>query len=120
VVKGPSSSLYGSEAIGGAINFLTHKATVTPTAKLGVQFDNFGYRRLQFSGGGYYSKTAGLYASGFVARQRDGWQTYSDYDKTALNLRHDWQWSDKTTFTITGAYIKYKTQTAGAVDSQQF
>lgn len=120
VVKGPSSSLYGSEAIGGAINFLTHKATGTPTAKLGVQFDNFGYRRLQFSGGGYYSKTAGLYASGFVAGQRDGWQTYSDYDKTALNLRHDWQWSDKTTFTITGAYIKYKTQTAGAVDSLQF
>jgi iron complex outermembrane receptor protein len=120
VVKGPSSSLYGSEAIGGAINFITHKPTAQFTARVGAQWDNYGYQRAQFSGGGYYSKKAGLYVSGFVARQRDAWQTYSDYDKTALNLRHDWQLSEKTLFTVSGAYIKYNTQTAGSVDSLQF
>lgn len=120
VVKGPSSSLYGSEAIGGAINFITHKPTADFQAKIGAQWDNYGYRRAQFSGGGYYSKKAGLHVAGFVARQRDGWQTYSDYDKTALNLRHDWQLSEKTSFTVAGSYIKYNTQTAGSVDSLQF
>lgn len=120
VIKGPSSSLYGSEAIGGAINFITHKPTVNPTARVGVQFDNYGYLRTQWSGGGYYSKKAGIYVSGFVARQRDGWQTYSDYDKTAFNLRHDLQLSDRTTLVVSGSYVKYETQTAGSVDSLQF
>lgn len=120
VIKGPSSSLYGSEAIGGAINFLTHKPTVNATAKLGIQFDNYGYQRTQWSGGGYYSKKAGVHVSGFVARQRDGWQTYSDYDKVALNLRHDYQVSDRTTLIVSGSYVKYETQTAGSVDSLQY
>lgn len=120
VIKGPSSSLYGSEAIGGAINFITHKPTVNPTARVGVQFDNYGYLRTQWSGGGYYSKKAGIHVSGFVARQRGGWQTYSDYDKTALNLRHDLQLSDRTTLVISGSYVKYETQTASSVDSLQF
>lgn len=120
VIKGPSSSLYGSEAIGGAINFITHKPTANPTARVGVQFDNYGYLRTQWSGGGYYSKKAGIYISGFVARQRNGWQTYSDYDKTALNLRHDVQLSDRTNLVVSGSYVKYETQTAGSVDSLQF
>ncbi|MGX7835952.1 TonB-dependent receptor plug domain-containing protein, partial [Campylobacter fetus subsp. venerealis] len=35
VVKGPVSSIYGSEGIGGAINFLTHRPTAVPTLKFG-------------------------------------------------------------------------------------
>jgi outer membrane receptor protein involved in Fe transport len=120
VVKGPSSSLYGSEAIGGAINFITHRPTADFTAKVGAQWDNYGYMRAQFAAGGYYTKKAGVYVSGFVARQRDGWQTYSDYDKTALNLRNDVQLSKNTQLIISGSYIKYNTQTAGSVDSLQY
>jgi iron complex outermembrane receptor protein len=120
VVKGPSSSLYGSEAIGGAINFITQKPTVDPSLKLGVQADHYGYRRFQFGGSTYYSKKAGIYAGGQVSWQREGWQTYSDYDKAAFNLRHDWQVAEKSNFILSGSYIQYKTQTAGSVDSAQF
>lgn len=120
VVKGPASSLYGSEAIGGAINFITQRPTLNPTLKVGIQGDNYGYLRTQFSGGGYYTKKAGVQVAGFVSRQRDGWQTYSDYDKTALNLRHDLQFSENTSLTVAGSYVKYSTQTAGSVDSAQF
>jgi iron complex outermembrane receptor protein len=37
VVKGPASSLYGSNAIGGAINFLTQRPTPLPTVGASVQ-----------------------------------------------------------------------------------
>jgi outer membrane receptor for Fe3+-dicitrate len=37
VIKGPASSLYGPEAVGGAINFITHRPTAMHTARVGVQ-----------------------------------------------------------------------------------
>ncbi|MBT1700380.1 carboxypeptidase-like regulatory domain-containing protein, partial [Fulvivirgaceae bacterium PWU4] len=48
VVKGPASSLYGPEAVGGVINFISQKPTAVPTARVGLQFDNFGYKRVQY------------------------------------------------------------------------
>ena len=58
VVKGPVSSIYGAEAIGGAVNFIMQRPTLVPTAKVGVQFDNFGFRRVQFGGGARTDETA--------------------------------------------------------------
>ena len=40
VVKGAASSLYGSNAVGGAVNFLTMKPSATPTGTVGVRLDN--------------------------------------------------------------------------------
>ena len=40
VVKGAASSLYGSNAVGGAVNFLTQRASKTPTGYLGVRVDD--------------------------------------------------------------------------------
>jgi outer membrane receptor for ferrienterochelin and colicin len=34
VVKGPVSSIYGPEAVGGAINFISQRPTAVPTAKI--------------------------------------------------------------------------------------
>jgi iron complex outermembrane receptor protein len=42
VVKGPVSSIYGPEAVGGAINFITQRPTILPTAKIGIQADQLG------------------------------------------------------------------------------
>ncbi len=39
VVKGPVSSIYGSEAIGGAINFLSHRPTAIPSVRMGIMGD---------------------------------------------------------------------------------
>jgi outer membrane receptor protein involved in Fe transport len=80
VVKGPASSLYGPEAVGGAINFITQRPTTMPTARLGIQFDNFGYKRVQYGVGGTTGRF-GYYIGGFEAKQQNGWMTYSDYDK---------------------------------------
>src|SRR5690606_41353303 len=35
-VKGPASSFYGPEAVGGAINLITQRPTAIPTARLGL------------------------------------------------------------------------------------
>lgn len=120
IVKGPASSLYGPEAVGGAINFITHRPTAMPTAKIGVQADQWGYKRFQYAAGGMIGKKLGVYISGFEARQRDAWQTYSDYDKTSVNARVDYALSDKTNFTATISGNEYYSEMAGSVDSISF
>ncbi|NEU07156.1 TonB-dependent receptor [Flavihumibacter sp. R14] len=117
VIKGPASSLYGAEAVGGTINFITQKPTVVPTAKVGLQADNYGYKRVQWGAGGYLSKKLGIYAGGFVAGQTDSWQTRSDYNKFSLNLRGDYHLSGKSDLTGTLALHNYYSQTGGSVDS---
>ncbi len=119
VIKGPSASLYGAEAVGGAINFITHKPSVLPVAKLGIHLDQYGYRRLQFSGGNTYKKL-GFVLSGFVGQQRNSWQSTSDFDKTALNTRIDYTFNTKTKLIGTLSYINYDSQTGGSVDSVSF
>lgn len=120
VIKGPASSLYGPEAVGGAINFITKEPTAIPTAKVGTQFDNFGYKRVQYAVGGMLTDKIGMYIGGFYGKQEDGWLTYSDYDKNSINARFDYNLSDKTTFTLATAYNDYYSETSGSIDSTDF
>lgn len=120
VMKGPASSLYGPEAVGGAINFITHRPTTLPTAKLGVQGDQWGYGRIQYAAGGTIGKKLGVYVSGFEGRQRDAWQTYSDYDKSSVNVRLDYLLTDKTRLTAAFSGNEYYSDMAGSVDSIAF
>ncbi|UOR04577.1 TonB-dependent receptor [Hymenobacter aerilatus] len=117
VVKGPASSLYGPEAVGGAINLLTKRPTSVPTLSVGVQGDQYGYRRVQFGGGGMLTPKLGAYVSGYLARQRNGWQTQSDYDKQSVNGRLEYTLTDRTRLTAAVSYNNYDSETSSAVDS---
>ncbi|HEY9490301.1 MAG TPA: TonB-dependent receptor, partial [Chryseosolibacter sp.] len=117
VVKGPASSLYGPEAVGGAINFITHRPTTMPTAKLGLQGDQWGYKRVQYAAGGTIGKKLGLYISGFEGQQRDSWQTKSDYDKSSFHARLDYLITDNTKLAVVFSGNEYHSDMAGSVDS---
>ena len=120
VVKGPVSSIYGAEAIGGAINLIGQRPTAVPSGRIGVQFDKFGYRRLQFGTGMMLGKKFGFYIGGLVSEQKDGWITSSDYDKTNINARFEYHISPKTRLISSTTYGKYYSQTSGSVDSVSF
>ncbi|WP_138990029.1 TonB-dependent receptor [Larkinella sp. C7] len=120
IVKGPASSLYGPEAVGGAINFITQRPTAVPTFRVGIQGDQWGYGRVQYGGGGMLTKKLGVYAGGFFARQRNSWQSRSDYDKVSFNGRAEYAFTGRTKLTGTFSYNDYNSQTGGSVDSIAF
>jgi iron complex outermembrane recepter protein len=120
VIKGPASSIYGAEAVGGALNFITHRPTAVPTVRVGVQGDQFGYLRTQFGMGGFVGKKLGLYGSGFVARQRNSWLTNTDYDKVSLNGRAEYHFNPTLRLISTMSYNNYDSQMGGSVDSVAF
>ncbi len=119
IVKGPVSSIYGAEAIGGAINFITQRPTAVPTARIGIQFDQFGYRRLQFGAGARTGKF-GVYIGGLTSRQKNSWLANSDYDKTSINARLEYHFTPKTRLIGTTVYGKYNSQMSGSTDSIAF
>lgn len=119
VVKGPVSSLYGPEAVGGAVNLIGMKPTLQPELKLGIQADQFGYQRFQAAGGTTIGKI-GFYVAGLSSQQTDSWMTFSDYNKDNINGRMDYTINLKTRLTGTIFYGKYYSDMSGSVNENDF
>ncbi|WP_121809398.1 TonB-dependent receptor [Mucilaginibacter kameinonensis] len=119
VIKGPASSLYGSNSIGGAVNFITQGPPTGYAGNVSVQGDNYHYRRVD-ADGGFTQGKFGLYVGGYVAHQADSWQDYSDFDKYSANFKTTYDFSAKTKLTTSAAYNYLNTQTPGSLDSARF
>ncbi|QCR21424.1 TonB-dependent receptor [Pontibacter sp. SGAir0037] len=119
VIRGPASSLYGSEAIGGAVNFITQAPSQVFTARVQAEASNLGYKRTDFSASNTFGKL-GVYVGGYYASQRNGIMSHSDFDKLALTLRADYQLSVKSKLTTAASLIDYVTDQTGGLDSTRF
>ncbi len=91
VVKGAASSLYGSNAVGGAVNFITLKPSRTPTGYLGFRQDNTdGFFRVD-SGASNTWGDLGLRISHYSSeRDHNNWQQYSGGKKDSVTVRADY------------------------------
>ncbi len=119
VIGGPSSAIYGSEAVGGAVNFITKQPPLIPTSKLSIQRNNLGYKRVDFSAGNTFNKL-GVNISGYYAGRRNGYREHSDFDKLSLSLKGNYSFSNRTKLNTSIVYINYKTDMTGGLDSANF
>ena len=119
VIKGPASSLYGSEAVGGAINFITQAPSQIPTAKIQAEYGNLGYKRADFFASNTFKKL-GLYVGGYYAKQDQAENLHNNFEKAALTLRADYTFDEKTKLVTTADYVNYKTDQKGGLDSAHF
>ncbi|MDR6944940.1 TonB-dependent receptor [Mucilaginibacter pocheonensis] len=119
VIKGPASSLYGSNSIGGAVNFITQGPPSGYAGNVSVQGDNYHYRRVD-ADGGFSRGKFGLYAGGYIAHQKNSWQDYSDFDKYSGNIKTTYDFNSATRLTAAAAYNYLNTQTPGSLDSARF
>ncbi|MGY5393070.1 TonB-dependent receptor [Acinetobacter sp. NigerLNRRAM0016] len=123
VLRGPASSVYGSNAIGGTINFLTQAPSLTPTADLGIRFSSEGYRRLDLAASNTFNSAVGdqgLRLSGYVSDRGDSWQDHAESDKQSFTLRHDWQISDATQLKNIISYNHLYADMTGSLNAQDF
>lgn len=87
VTKGPSSALYGSDAIGGTINVLTRPAPATPEVEINPEMGEYGWRRLLASGGDTWGDNG--FRLDYNNTHSDGWRQRSEYDRQSATLRWD-------------------------------
>ncbi len=119
VIKGPASSLYGSEAVGGALNFITQSPSPFLSGKIQAEVGSLGYKRPDFNISNTYKKL-GIYVGGYYADQNQSITEHNDFNKTALTLRADCAFNDKTKLVTVADYINYKTDQKGGLDSVHF
>ena len=119
VIKGPSSSLYGSEAIGGVVNFITLAPAAVPVARLSLQGNNIGYKRADITTGFTHGKR-GLALSGYYAGKHNGFLDYSDYHKGIVTTQIDYRFSGKTSLSNSLTWLSYYSDMAGGIDSAMF
>ncbi|MDR3712262.1 MAG: TonB-dependent receptor [Puia sp.] len=119
VIKGPASSLYGAEAIGGVVNLITQAPPVYTDGYLGVQGNDQGYRRVDAQVGTSWGKL-GFIASGYYANQTNGPIQYSDFHKSASTYRLDYHIDNNTTWSNSVTYVDYKSDMYGSLDSTHF
>ena len=119
VIKGPASSLYGSNSVGGAVNFITQNPPSGYAGNVSLQGDQYHYRRVD-ANAGFTAGKFGLYAGGYVAHQKNGWQDYSDFDKYSFNLKSTYDFDAATRLTAAASYNYLNTQTPGTLDSAHF
>ncbi len=119
LIKGPASALYGAEAIGGVINFISSPVPTTKLASISGQLNSTGLKKLELLYGKPNPKGGWMINASFT-NQKNGILEYSDYNKNAISIKKEFKFSKKLTGYQTLQYIHYYTQMTGSVDSIHF
>jgi len=85
--KGPGTSLYGSDAIGGVINVLTAIPPEQHESNVNIESGSNGWLRLLADTGS--SDDDSGYIASLNLTHSDGWRHNTEYDRTSANLRFD-------------------------------
>jgi vitamin B12 transporter len=107
VVRGPQSTLYGADAIGGVVNIITKKGQGPPTATLWVEGGSYGTTReqanVQGSFGGFnYNLSGSRFDTRGHIRQFD----HDDSNLTSFNGRIGYDFPWKGELSLAGRYLK--------------
>lgn len=121
VVKGAASSLYGSNAVGGAVNFMTARPSATPFASLGLRYDNVaGFRRIDSAASNTWDKLGLRFSHYSSRRDSDNWQEYSRGDKDSFTLRGDYALSDAALIKATLVHTRLDAAMTGALAESDY
>lgn len=119
IIRGPYSALYGSEAIGGAINFITENPSEDLTFEFNTTANNIGYTKAAIKYAQTFDKI-GVYISGFNAAINNGIRDYGDYSKAAITTKITYDVSKTLSWNNTLTYINYFSEMSGNMDDIKF
>ena len=120
VLKGPASSIYGSEAIGGSFNFLTKNPTKELTGSLDFQINDLGLKRYAFDVSQYANDITGFYLGAQYVHREDGPVSYSNYEKFALTFKNVNHFSPTFNWTNSVNIIDYRSDMSGSLSEDDY
>lgn len=120
IIRGAYSSLYGSEAIGGAVNFITQKPSKEFNVSLSNRVNNIGYKRVEGTISGTINNKTGLYLNAYRAVTDDGFRDYGDFEKTAVTAKLTHQFNEKLNIENSLTLVDYRSDTSGSISEEAY
>ncbi len=120
VLKGPASSIYGSEAIGGSFNFITKDPTRNVSGGVGFQINDMGLTRYDLEFSRYAGENVGFYIGAQYVQRKDGPVQHSDYEKFALTFKNVNHLSPNLKWTNVFDIIDYRSDMAGSLSEADY
>lgn len=120
VLKGPASSIYGSDAIGGSFNFITKNPTRDLNSSVGFEINDMGLKRYELEITKYTNDSFGFYLGGHYAERKDGPMEHSDYEKFALTFKTVHHLNNTTTWTNVVDLIDYRSDSNGDLSTADY
>ncbi|MEX6626590.1 TonB-dependent receptor [Tenacibaculum salmonis] len=119
VVKGPASSIYGSEAIGGSINFMTKNPRKEFGGSVDIEANTLGLQKI----GAEISTTVldkhGFYVGVHKIRRVNGLLEHSDYEKFAITFKNVNDFSENLRWTNTVSFIDFRSDMGSSSLSEE-
>ncbi|WP_246088668.1 TonB-dependent siderophore receptor [Phreatobacter stygius] len=113
VVRGPSSSLFGSGSPGGLVNLISKRPTSQPLREVELQIGNWDRYQGSFDIGGPADPQGQfLYRLTGVVRESKNWTLGGRDDRVNLAPSFTWRPNDQTSLTVLGEYQSSTTPAA--------
>lgn len=120
VLKGPASSIYGSEAIGGSFNFITKTPRKDFGGSLSIQGNDLGISRYEAEASTTANKKYGFYIGGHYIQRNNGPVGHSDYEKFAITFKNDNNFSETLRWINSVSFIDYRSDMTGSISERNF
>ena len=105
VLRGPASSLYGANALGGVVNIITKSAPQELTLDLATSYGTYNTRVYRFSQGKKVSEKVSYVLSGSL-NSSDGHRNNSDYEAKNLSGKLEYNLSEDSKIILSANYYK--------------
>ena len=117
VIRGPSSSLYGSSS-GGVISLYTEEAPESPFIETRLSVGEFDFQKYQVKTGGRLGKLGYVLNASHLTL--DGFRHHSEVEHSLINSKFDYDFDDSTQLTaIVNAFDSPKAEDPGALPAAQ-
>ncbi|MGW8195137.1 MAG: TonB-dependent receptor [Desulforhopalus sp.] len=118
VLRGPSSALYGSNAIGGVINVITKDPSAEPEVKIWTEFGEDEQWRSSLSGSVSNDKLGFIFDTTYI--DSTNWREHADVDKKAADAKLLYAPFDQGLFTFKVDYVDFDNDSPGALNEVDF
>ncbi|MBE7696828.1 TonB-dependent receptor [Tenacibaculum finnmarkense] len=119
VVKGPASSIYGSEAIGGSINFITKNPRKEFGGSFAMEANTLGLQKVQAEVSTTALDKHGFYVGVHKVRRVNGLLEHSDYEKFAITFKNVNDFSQTLRWTNTVSFIDFRSDMGSSSLSEE-
>ena len=120
IVRGPTSSIYGSEAIGGSFNFITKTPTPDLTGNLQFESNELGLFGLGVELANQQNEKFGFYSGTSYRQRNNGPIGHSNYHKLATTFKTVYDITKNSQWTNVVDLVDYKSDMSGSLSEGNY